>query len=127
MLFSKFVPIISIWEMKAGDHPSPALSAAGCTSARSGDAAQAPSTRSIGRRRGARAVSALQPAASRATRSPCSAASRSRTSRFRATRRPGWSTGQRRRHGRLDLATWLTRMTELAWPIKTGNMPIVSW
>jgi len=28
VLFSKFVPIISIWEMKAGDHPSPALSAA---------------------------------------------------------------------------------------------------
>jgi Ni/Fe-hydrogenase subunit HybB-like protein len=26
VLFSKFVPIISIWEMKAGDHPSPALS-----------------------------------------------------------------------------------------------------
>jgi Ni/Fe-hydrogenase subunit HybB-like protein len=25
-LFSKFVPIISIWEMKAGEHPSPALS-----------------------------------------------------------------------------------------------------
>ncbi len=24
-LFSKFVPIISIWELKAGDHPSPAL------------------------------------------------------------------------------------------------------
>ena len=24
-LFSKFVPIISIWEMKAGEHPSPAL------------------------------------------------------------------------------------------------------
>ena len=27
----------------------------------------------------------------------------------------------------LTLATWLTRMTELAWPITTGNMPIVSW
>jgi hypothetical protein len=26
VLFSKFVPIISIWEMKAGEHPSPALS-----------------------------------------------------------------------------------------------------
>jgi molybdopterin-containing oxidoreductase family membrane subunit len=25
VLFSKFVPIISIWELKAGDHPSPAL------------------------------------------------------------------------------------------------------
>ncbi len=25
VLFSKFVPIISIWEMKAGDHPSPEL------------------------------------------------------------------------------------------------------
>src|SRR5258708_32882020 len=24
-LFSKFVPIISIWELKAGEHPSPAL------------------------------------------------------------------------------------------------------
>jgi molybdopterin-containing oxidoreductase family membrane subunit len=24
-LFSKFVPIISIWELKAGDHPSPEL------------------------------------------------------------------------------------------------------
>jgi hypothetical protein len=29
VLFSKFVPIISIWEMKAGQHPSPALSPAG--------------------------------------------------------------------------------------------------
>jgi molybdopterin-containing oxidoreductase family membrane subunit len=29
VLFSKFVPIISIWEMKAGEHPSPALSPAG--------------------------------------------------------------------------------------------------
>jgi len=27
----------------------------------------------------------------------------------------------------LVLATWLTRMTELAWPLPTGNMPIVSW
>ena len=27
----------------------------------------------------------------------------------------------------LTLATWLTRMTELAWPLPTGNMPIVSW
>jgi molybdopterin-containing oxidoreductase family membrane subunit len=26
VLFSKFVPIISIWELKAGEHPSPALS-----------------------------------------------------------------------------------------------------
>ena len=24
-------------------------------------------------------------------------------------------------------ATWLTRMTELAWPLRTGNMPIVAW
>ena len=23
--------------------------------------------------------------------------------------------------------TWLTRMTELAWPLPTGNMPIVAW
>ena len=27
----------------------------------------------------------------------------------------------------LLIATWLTRMTELAWPLPTGNMPIVSW
>jgi hypothetical protein len=27
----------------------------------------------------------------------------------------------------LSFGTWLTRMTELAWPIQTGNMPIVSW
>jgi hypothetical protein len=27
----------------------------------------------------------------------------------------------------LVFATWLTRMTELAWPLNTGNMPIVSW
>jgi hypothetical protein len=27
----------------------------------------------------------------------------------------------------LALATWLTRMTELAWPLPTGNMPIVAW
>ena len=27
----------------------------------------------------------------------------------------------------LCAATWLTRMTELAWPISTGNMPIVAW
>jgi hypothetical protein len=24
-------------------------------------------------------------------------------------------------------STWLTRMTELAWPLRTGNMPIVAW
>ena len=24
-------------------------------------------------------------------------------------------------------STWLTRMTELAWPLQTGNMPIVAW
>ncbi len=29
--------------------------------------------------------------------------------------------------GGLVFATWLTRMTELAWPLPTGNMPIVSW
>jgi hypothetical protein len=27
----------------------------------------------------------------------------------------------------LALATWLTRMTQSAWPLPTGNMPIVSW
>ncbi|PYR38262.1 MAG: hypothetical protein DMF93_16380 [Acidobacteria bacterium] len=27
----------------------------------------------------------------------------------------------------LASATWLTRMTELAWPLPTGNMPIVAW
>ena len=27
----------------------------------------------------------------------------------------------------LSFATWLTRMTELAWPLPTGNMPIVAW
>jgi hypothetical protein len=27
----------------------------------------------------------------------------------------------------LAFATWLTRMTELAWPLRTGNMPIVAW
>ena len=27
----------------------------------------------------------------------------------------------------LTFATWLTRMTELAWPLPTGNMPIVAW
>ena len=27
----------------------------------------------------------------------------------------------------LAFATWLTRMTELAWPLPTGNMPIVTW
>ncbi len=25
------------------------------------------------------------------------------------------------------VAVWLTRMTELAWPLPTGNMPIVTW
>jgi hypothetical protein len=24
-------------------------------------------------------------------------------------------------------SAWLTRMTELAWPLRTGNMPIVAW
>jgi hypothetical protein len=27
----------------------------------------------------------------------------------------------------LIVGAWLTRMTELAWPLPTGNMPIVSW
>ena len=27
----------------------------------------------------------------------------------------------------LAVATWLTRMTEVAWPLPTGNMPIVAW
>lgn len=27
----------------------------------------------------------------------------------------------------LTFAAWLTRMTELAWPLQTGNMPIVAW
>ena len=27
----------------------------------------------------------------------------------------------------LSTGTWLTRMTELAWPLPTGNMPIVAW
>ena len=27
----------------------------------------------------------------------------------------------------LAFGTWLTRMTELAWPLHTGNMPIVAW
>ncbi|MBI3401640.1 MAG: DUF3341 domain-containing protein [Acidobacteria bacterium] len=27
----------------------------------------------------------------------------------------------------LTFGTWLTRMTELAWPLPTGGMPIVAW
>jgi molybdopterin-containing oxidoreductase family membrane subunit len=27
----------------------------------------------------------------------------------------------------LTLATWLTRMTELAWPLNVGNMAVVAW
>ena len=27
----------------------------------------------------------------------------------------------------LVFSTWLTRMTELAWPLQTGNMPFVAW
>lgn len=27
----------------------------------------------------------------------------------------------------LLVSTWLTRFTELGWPISTGNMPIVAW
>src|SRR5262245_62909150 len=27
----------------------------------------------------------------------------------------------------LAFSTWLTRLTELAWPLNTGNMPIVAW
>jgi hypothetical protein len=27
----------------------------------------------------------------------------------------------------LCFGAWLTRMTELAWPLPTGNMPIVAW
>jgi ActD protein len=27
----------------------------------------------------------------------------------------------------LLFSTWLTRMTELSWPLPTGNMPIVAW
>jgi hypothetical protein len=27
----------------------------------------------------------------------------------------------------LLVSTWFTRMTELAWPLQTGNMPIVAW
>jgi molybdopterin-containing oxidoreductase family membrane subunit len=27
----------------------------------------------------------------------------------------------------LAFGAWLTRMTELAWPLPTGNMPIVAW
>jgi hypothetical protein len=27
----------------------------------------------------------------------------------------------------LAFATWLSRMTETAWPLPTGNMPIVAW
>jgi hypothetical protein len=27
----------------------------------------------------------------------------------------------------LATGTWLTRMTEVAWPLPTGNMPIVAW
>jgi hypothetical protein len=27
----------------------------------------------------------------------------------------------------LAASTWLTRFTELAWPLPTGNMPIVAW
>jgi hypothetical protein len=29
--------------------------------------------------------------------------------------------------GGLLFGAWLTRMTELAWPLSTGNMPIVAW
>jgi Alternative complex III, ActD subunit len=27
----------------------------------------------------------------------------------------------------LLFGTWLTQFTELAWPLKTGNMPVVAW
>jgi glucose-6-phosphate dehydrogenase assembly protein OpcA len=45
--------------------------------------------------------------------------------RFKAT----WLYGIAGAGGLVGLlfSTWLTRMTELAWPLRTGNMPIVAW
>jgi hypothetical protein len=37
VLFAKFVPIISIWELKAGDHPSPDVTLPGAERHQLGD------------------------------------------------------------------------------------------
>ena len=130
VLFSKFVPIISIWELKAGEHPSPALNPPRPTSTRSGrrtherdlrlyddgDAAQ----RAVN---GLRKAGVADSAITVISDQPMEAyefGEMNRATRIWYIASGGGLVG-------LVFATWLTRMTELAWPLPTGNMPIVSW
>ena len=133
VLFSKFVPIISIWEMKVGEQPS-----------RTKPRPAARRSRVLGEAPPMSAVYALYPdpeSAQRAVNGLHAAGCRRRGHRRHVRRADRGAAvraaGQgdvavvhrlrRRRCSASIFSTWLTRMTELAWPLQTGNMPIVAW
>ena len=131
-LFAKFVPIISIWELKVGEHAPHETAHERAASTRSGRRTHERRLRAVSdaRRRAARGE---RPARRRRRRRPTSPSCRGepiedyefahRDKRHLAVVhrvRSAASSASRS-------ATWLTRMTELAWPLPTGDMPIVAW
>ena len=132
-LFAKFVPIISIWEMKVGEHPLAESRATSCAEHALGEAHAMSAVYALYSDGDAaqRAVNGLRAAGvaddddhghlRRAVRGASSSAtSRQRDLAVVHRRAPAALVGLRSR-------PWLTRMTELAWPLQTGNMPIVAW
>ena len=96
VLFAKFVPIISIWELKAGEHPPPELDSAGDrrASARGAAAMKAVygAVSPTATRRSRRSTACAPPAWPTA-RSPSSRRSRWRTSSSATSTRPTGSGG----------------------------------
>ena len=134
VLFSKFVPIISIWELKVGEHPKLVAEPQETPTKRRRWGGRSHEGRSTGfyasrRRRSAPSTACARPGVAERT-SPSSRPSRSRSSSS--------ATAITRLRGSSALAAvgglvgfvgrWrCDRLTELAWPINVGGMPIVAW
>ena len=133
-LFSKFVPIISIWELKVGEQDAARDRCTNAPSTCSGRRVHERRLRVCIRRPDAaqRAVNGLRAAGVAAQRRSSSSSSGEpfEEQRVRSPRQRDLAVVYRAPAAASSaslFATWLTRMTELAWPLQTGNMPIVAW
>ena len=128
MLFAKFVPIISIWELKAGEHVPPTLVPSGDTrSIRSGSCTCEGHLRAVsrtGRRRSRRSTGCAR-RVSPTARSRCSRPSRWRTTSSASMDKATWMWWIACGGGLVGMATafGLTWLTETSWPINVGGLP----
>ena len=134
VLFSKFVPIISIWELKVGEHPKLTRADETPTKRRRSGGRSPMTERDVRALRRARRRPARVHGAEAGRRRRERHHRRSRPSRSRRSSSATATTRSCCSASRLSAASsassaavLLTTGTELAWPLNTGGMPIVAW